>query len=152
MLCAAMAFGGTAIAGVAAPTLAWADPTEEQLAAARERFKEGRDLEDKGDWEAARKAFEDVGEVKLTPQVTYHLALCDEHLGKWKAAIDGYEKAIKAATAAGDAGKSVLEPATKQRDDLSARMPKMRVEIRGTLEKNDELYVDDPHGRRRHGP
>ncbi len=141
-LCVGLALWGTLLSGVAAPSVAWADPTEEQLAAARERFKEGRELEDKGDWEGARKAFEDVAEVKLTPQITYHLALCDEHLGKWKAAALGYEKAVKAAAEAGDAGKSVLEPATKARDDLNARMPRMRVEIRGTLDKNDELYVD----------
>jgi len=128
------------LASVAGP--AFAGPTEEQLAAARERFKEGIELEGNRDWEGARKAFEEVAATKASAQVLYHLAYCDEHLGQWLAAVDGYDKALLAARDVGDSAKGVVETATKQRDELSARMPKLRIEIRGTLKKGDELYVD----------
>lgn len=130
------------VAAVSSANVAHAEPTEEQLTAARERFKAAVELEGRGDWEAARAAFEDVAATKESPQVVYHLALCDEHLGQWLAAMAGYDRAIKAAGEVGESARGVIETATKQRDELAARMPRLRIEIRGTLTKEDELYVD----------
>lgn len=47
-----------------------------ELNEARERFAEGRKLEDAGRFDEALVAFKQVARVKTTPQVRFHIALC----------------------------------------------------------------------------
>jgi hypothetical protein len=74
---------------------AWAapTPTEAELRRARARFVEGERAEDADHWEAALAAFREVADVKSTAGVRYHIALCEEHVGKLVAALSDYEEA-----------------------------------------------------------
>lgn len=64
-----------------------------QLAEARKWFREGIELEAAGDFKAALKKFEAVAEVKLSPQVRFHLARCHESLGFLTQALGQYRLA-----------------------------------------------------------
>src|SRR5262249_8292684 len=77
---AAALASGTAAAAAPTPALA---QTPSELAQARARFDEGLSLAAAGDWASALTAFQDVARVKLTPQVRFHIARCEEKLGFW---------------------------------------------------------------------
>lgn len=128
-------------ATVARPAHA-AEPTEAELAVARDRFREGLALEEQGNYRAARAKFELVAETRTSPQVLYHLAFCDEKLDHLVAALAGYDRAIAAAEAAGDAGQAVVEEARPRRDALGERIPRVRVAIEGELAAGDQVTID----------
>jgi hypothetical protein len=140
-LLVALALGAPAAAAPQGDA-ATGEPSEEDLATARERFKEGVALEAKGDWAAARALFEQVAKTRTSPQVLFHLALCDENIGKLIAARRGYERALEAAKEAGDAAKGVTETATAQLEGLRARIPILKVVVDGGLRAGDEITVD----------
>ena len=60
---------------------------------ARAQFQQGLALETAGDWTGALDLFQQVALVKLTPQVRFHIGLCEEHLGHLVAALGDYELA-----------------------------------------------------------
>jgi len=68
---------------------------EDQVEEARANFQRALELEQARDYAGALKLFRQVGQVKLTPQVRYHIAACEENLGKMVAALGGYELALK---------------------------------------------------------
>jgi hypothetical protein len=57
-------------------------------------FQRGIELEQAGNWSAAVQTFREVGQVRMTPQVRFHIALCEERLGRLVAALGGYELAL----------------------------------------------------------
>ena len=67
----------------------------DQVDEARANFQRALELEQARDYAGALKLFRQVGQVKLTPQVRYHIAACEENLGKMVAALGGYELALK---------------------------------------------------------
>jgi hypothetical protein len=85
----ALAFGVASVGPVA--RAAEPDAVEE----ARANFQRALELEQARDYAGALKLFRQVGQVKLTPQVRYHIAACEENLGKMVAALGGYELALK---------------------------------------------------------
>src|SRR5690606_28697159 len=87
--------------GLACPEPAAAQ-TAEELSEARAAFQRGIELEQAKNWAGALKQFREVGQVKMTPQVRYHIALCEENLGKLVAALGGYELALADAESVGD--------------------------------------------------
>jgi hypothetical protein len=129
--------------GLAGPAAA-AEPTAEELAAARQLFHEGRELEKKKEWEEAIKRFRRVGAVKMTPQVRYHIALCEEHLGRLVEAINGFELAAEEARRAGKGAEEVLTSAPKRAAALRKRVAAVRLKVSGTL-RTSRVYVDDRH-------
>ena len=76
---------------LAAPCMA--EPTRAELVAARDMFGEARDEEKAGNWTKALTLFEAVAKVKLTPQVRFHIALCEEQTGKLLEALNDFERA-----------------------------------------------------------
>jgi hypothetical protein len=110
-----------------------ADPTPEELAAARQIFNEGRDLEKANDWAGAIKRFKKVAQVKMTPQVRYHMALCEENLGHFVAALNGYELAINDAKQPGANAPDVLENAPPRAEAMRGRVAKIHLEVTGTV-------------------
>ncbi len=76
-------------------------PDKEELSRARARFQQATELEQAGNWAAALQQFREVGQVRMTPQVRYHIALCEEKLGKLVAALGGYELALSEADSLG---------------------------------------------------
>jgi hypothetical protein len=104
---------------------AYAAPDKEELSRARARFQQATELEQAGNWAAALQQFREVGQVRMTPQVRYHIALCEEKLGKLVAALGGYELALSEADSLGpDFHKEVEEKTIALRE----RIPKLVIE------------------------
>lgn len=97
----------------------------QDLSRARAKFQQGIELEQAGNWAAALKLFREVGQVRLTPQVRYHIALCEEQLGRLVAALGGFELALEQAD---EVGEDFREEVSKSVDELRARIPKLTVE------------------------
>jgi hypothetical protein len=102
-----------ACSGVVSPSVAQAQAQEEDesasLVKARALFQRGLELEQAGNYSAAVQAFREVGQVRMTPQVRYHIALCEERLGRLVAALGGYELALAEADAVNPDFKSEVE-------------------------------------------
>ena len=58
------------------------EPSAAELASARSLFNEARTAEEQGEWQDAIARLDAVAKVKMTPQVRFHLGLCQEHLGR----------------------------------------------------------------------
>ncbi|MDI3285530.1 hypothetical protein [Polyangium sp. 15x6] len=114
------------LAGTSWPTRVWADepPTAEELKEARERFTRGRKLEDEGKFAEALALFQEVGQVKMTPQVRFHIALCLEHTGKLVDALETFRLAAREATST---APNVVAEANQHIDTLEKRVPTLTV-------------------------
>ncbi|MBN1605178.1 MAG: PEGA domain-containing protein [Polyangiaceae bacterium] len=112
-----------AAGSVARPSVA--QPSPEELSQARAKFQQATELEQAGNWAAALLAFREVGQVKMTPQVRYHIALCEENLGKLVAALGGYELAAADADAVGPGFREEVESSIRR---LEARIPHLTIE------------------------
>jgi hypothetical protein len=123
----ALSFGGLALR---VPVAFAGEPTPEEVEAARTSFKEGLALEKAGDYVSAVVKFELTKKVKATPQVRFHIALCQERLGHWIDAADGYEAAAKQASLEGSAPE-VLKVAPELARKLRARIPRLTIVISG---------------------
>lgn len=115
------------------------EPTEAELNQARERFGEARRLEDAGRWKEALEQLLRVAEVKITPQVRFHIALCRENLGLWTEALDGFAQA--ASEAKGTAPDVMIE-ANEHIRKLEAAMPTVTLRVNGAA-ASDELLLDE---------
>jgi hypothetical protein len=82
---------------------------EETLNRARALFQRGIELEQAGNWSAAMQTFREVGQVRMTPQVRFHIALCEERLGRLVAALGGYELALAEADTVGPDFRAEVE-------------------------------------------
>ncbi len=98
-----------------------AEPTRVELAAARELFSRAERDEDAGRWADALEKLKKTGSVKMTPGIRFHIALCEQKLGKLAAALTDYVAADDAAREEGnkDVVDAVLEPLAEVR----ARVP-----------------------------
>jgi len=116
------------LAGTVRPTSALANepPTAAELKEAREQFTEGRKLEDEGKFTDALTRFQRVGQVKMTPQVRFHIALCLEHTGKLADALETFRLAAREA---GSAAPTVVAEANQHIDTLERRVPTLTVVV-----------------------
>lgn len=92
------------------------------LSEARRKFQQATELEQAGNYAAAIGLFREVGEVKMTPQVRFHIAYCEGKLGKLVAALGGYELALAEASSVGPGFEKEVQTAI---DELKARIPKV---------------------------
>ncbi len=104
---------------------AFAGPSRKELSQARAKFQQGTELEQAGDWSTALTRFREVGQVRMTAQVRYHIALCEEHLGQLVVALGGYKLALQSADEV--RAKSFKTTVTKHISDLEARIPKVTI-------------------------
>lgn len=129
------------------PAAAAPTPTDGDLNQARERFAAARGLEDGGRWAEALTVFQRVAEVRMTPQVRFHIALCLENVGLWTQALDVY---AQAANEAGDAAPDVVKEANDHMRKLQASIPTITVHVAGAAPGDDLLLdrrplpLDDP--------
>lgn len=121
-----------------------AQPTEAELAAARQIFNDGKDLEKANDWAGALAKFKKVAEVKTTPQVRYHMALCEENLGHAVAALNGYEAAVGLAKQPGTNGADVLENAPPRIEALRKKIAKLHLVVNGKVISSRVLLDKQP--------
>lgn len=122
LLVAALALGSVA------PPAHAQSPSPADLQRARTQFQHGIELEQAGNWSEAIQQFRDVGVVRMTPQVRFHIAYCEEGLGRLVTALGGYELALAQADQVGPDFKNEAEEAVTR---LRARIPKLLIE-RGT--------------------
>jgi len=93
-----------------------------ELKKARAQFQQATELEQAKNWTAALQAFREVGQVRMTPQVRFHIAVCEEGLGRLVAALGGYELALADADKVGPDFKAEVEGNVNK---LRARIPKL---------------------------
>lgn len=106
---------------------ALAQSSEADVRAARELFTSAEHDEDAGHWADAYDKMQRVAAVKLTAGVRYHLALCQEKLGRLAAALHGFRDAQEQAQA--DDARDVLRLVGKQLDELQPRVPRLTVHV-----------------------
>jgi hypothetical protein len=110
-----------------------ADPAAAStLTRARAWFQQALALETAGDWAGASNLFQQVAAVRLTPQVRFHLALCEEHLGNLAAALGDYQLAAEEARRV--QAPEVIEQAAARVESLRARIPKLVIRRGGGAE------------------
>jgi len=120
------------LGGLAGPALG-DEPTEAEIAAARQLFNEGKDFEKQNAWADALARFKKVAEVKMTPQVRFHIALCEENLGRLVSAINGFELAADEAKQSGALATDVQENAPARAEALRKRVPHIHLTVKGRL-------------------
>ncbi|MEZ4373788.1 MAG: hypothetical protein R3B07_23405 [Polyangiaceae bacterium] len=67
--------------------------SQSDLQAARAHFKTARQLEDEKNWEGASSELRAALAIKETPGLRYHLAYCQEQVGRFAAALRNYKRA-----------------------------------------------------------
>jgi hypothetical protein len=96
-----------------------------RLAAARTLFMDAEKDEDAERWAQALEKLQRVAEVKMTPGVRFHTALCEEHLGQLVNAVRDYRTA--AVEARQDNATDVLRLVDLRVADASARIARLTV-------------------------
>lgn len=92
---------------------------------ARGKFQRGIELEHAENYGGALKLFREVGQIKMTPQVRYHIAFCEEKLGQLVAALGGYDLALAQSEGMDPGFISEVEASIEQ---LKGRIPKLIIE------------------------
>jgi hypothetical protein len=105
--------------------------TDADLARAKRHFARAEALERGGDWTGALEALQQTAAITMTPGIRYHIAYCQERLGRLVEASRGYAIAQREARAAkGGATKSVLPLAEERFNDVAARVPHVTLRVR----------------------
>jgi hypothetical protein len=115
--CAVLSFGFTA-----APVLG---QDAKELSRARATFQQAVELEQAGNWSSAVQLFREVGQVRMTPQVRFHIALCEDKLGRLVEALGGYELALADADTVGPDFRAEVEANVNR---LKQRIPKLTLQ------------------------
>jgi hypothetical protein len=102
-------------------------PSSPEVQAARELFGRAEADEDAGRWEAALEKLHKVLATKDTAGVRYHVALCEERLGKLATARSDYAAAD--AIARTEQAHDVLRLVGKKLSDLERRIPHVTVRV-----------------------
>jgi len=119
---------------------------QKDLAQLRQIFADGRTAEDNGKWADALEKFKEVAAEKMTPQVRFHIALCEENLGKLVSAKRGFDLAAAEGTAAGSSAVEVPPAAKQHSDALAARIGKVTLDVKGKVGSSKVLLDDVPVG------
>jgi hypothetical protein len=121
----------TSAALLAALTLASTSPAFSQSKAdldrARTLFREGVALSAAQDWSGALAKFKQVAQVKMTPQVAFNIAECEEHLGRLLSALGNYRLAQSEAAAPNSNAGDVAKQVEARVSALEGRIPKLTI-------------------------
>jgi len=98
---------------------------KDELSKARAKFQQATELEQAGNHSAALQLFREVGQVRMTPQVRFHIATCTEKLGQLVSAMGAYELAMAEAESLGPEFQKEVEERTAA---LRSRIPKLLIE------------------------
>ncbi|UQA57332.1 hypothetical protein [Polyangium aurulentum] len=114
--------------------------SKEELDKARATFREGLALSAANNCSGALVKFKAVAAVKMTPQVAFNIAECEEKLGKLVSALGNYRLAESAA--AGDPKiKDLAAQAGSRATAIEERIPKLTV-TRGKGAEAAQLELD----------
>jgi len=111
---------------------------KKELSRARAQFQRAIELEQAGNYSTALEQFRDVGQVRMTPQVRFHIASCEEKLGRLVTALGGYQLALADADSVGEDFKAEVQTAVSR---LEASIPKLVI-VRGTGAEAAEIQLD----------
>ena len=111
---------------------------KKELSKARAQFQRAIELEQAGNYTTALEQFRDVGQVRMTPQVRFHIATCEEKLGRLVTALGGYQLAFADADSVGEDFKSEVDRAVTR---LQASIPKLVIG-RGSGAEAAEIQLD----------
>jgi hypothetical protein len=120
-------FAALAAAGTTVTSAGRAEPGDDALSFARALFVQAERDEDAGHWADARARLEQVAKMKLTAGVRYHIALCDEHLGRVATALAGFTAARDEAIA--ENAQDVLRLVGQEMSPLVARVPRLSIRV-----------------------
>jgi len=95
------------------------------LSRARAKFQQATELAQAGNYAAALQLFREVGQVRMTPQVRFHIGACEEKLGRLVAALGAFELARAGAA---DVGFEFQQELEERIEDVRARIPKVVIE------------------------
>jgi hypothetical protein len=110
--------------GSAAGSPALADqPTAKDLARAREDFRRALSLEVAGDHASALALFKQIALIKSTPQIRFHIAVCEEKTGDLVQALGSYKLAL--IDAEETKGNDAKEVAKESRAAIAALEPRI---------------------------
>jgi len=98
---------------------------KKELSKARAQFQRAIEQEQAGNYTQALEQFRDVGQVRMTPQVRFHIATCEEKLGRLVTALGGYELALADAETVGEDFKNEVDTAVTR---LRASIPKLLIQ------------------------
>ncbi|WP_437992513.1 tetratricopeptide repeat protein [Sorangium sp. So ce145] len=105
--------------------------------ALRLQFAQGLTLEIAGRWADALDRFEAIARRRPTANVTYHIGLCHERLGRLRTAERTYHNARAIADADANARKAsqgVLAEIDARLEDLEGRMPRIVLNLAGATD------------------
>lgn len=119
---------------------AMAAPDEAALTRARTQFQQALALEAAGNFAGALSLFQAVGNVKMTPQVRYHIGICEEGLGRLLLATGDYQLAITEGQES--SSTTVVSEATERLDKLKSRIPRLVIK-RGPGAEHATVVLDD---------
>ena len=111
---------------------------KKELSKARAQFQRAIELEQAGNYSTALEQFRDVGQVRMTPQVRFHIASCEEKLGRLVTALGGYQLAYADADSVGEDFKAEVDAAVSR---LQASIPKLMIQ-RGAGAEAAEIQLD----------
>ena len=111
---------------------------KKELSKARAQFQRAIELEQAGNYSTALEQFRDVGQVRMTPQVRFHIASCEEKLGRLVTALGGYQLAYADAEGVGEDFKAEVDAAVTR---LEASIPKLVIQ-RGAGAEAAEIQLD----------
>lgn len=111
---------------------------KKELSKARAQFQRAIELEQAGNYSTALEQFRDVGQVRMTPQVRFHIASCEEKLGRLVTALGGYQLAFADADSVGEDFKAEVATAVTR---LEASIPRLVIQ-RGTGAEAAEIQLD----------
>jgi hypothetical protein len=101
------------------------------LSVARDLFFAAEKDEDAGRWSEALDKLHRVAQVKLTPGIRYHTALCEEHLGRLVEALNDYKAAAEQARV--ENASDVLRLVDRHVSDSAERVPRITIVVVPTL-------------------
>lgn len=111
-----------------APSIAAASPAAPDIARARRLFSEAVAAEDKKDWQLAASKLREAIAIKETAGLRFHLAYCEEQMGRLVEALTEYDRAAELAANDPNASdvRRLLGPS---RRELLRRIPTLMVTL-----------------------
>ncbi|APR78125.1 Hypothetical protein A7982_03472 [Minicystis rosea] len=115
-------------------------PSKEELAKARTAFQEGVALAAANNCAAALVKYKEVATVKMTAQVSFNIAECEERLGKLVQALGNYRLAVSQAGEEKNLQK-LLREAGSRVENIENRIPKLTI-TRGKGSEAAQIQLD----------
>jgi hypothetical protein len=115
------------------------EPSAADLQIARRLFQRATADEELGRWEAALKTLREIEGIKVTAGVLFHIAVCEQNLGRYVEALNDLGRAEELAQVNGDA--AVLELIPARRSEIETNVGHLRIEFIG-LSQGVEVRID----------